>query len=447
MVLDSGMMRRRFLEAGLPVLGMHAGGRRLSAAADKVVIGIMGIGGRGTQLTQWFSERPDIEVAYVCEARQDRLERAAALVKRIKGKSPREVRDFRRMLDDKSVDAVVNATPEHWHGVSTILACQAGKDVYVEKAASFCIWEGQKMVEAARKYKRVVQVGMQTRSAPYTPTAAALLRSGKLGKVHLVRVNNELGGRKLLKRGPDQPVPQGLDWEMWVGPAPLRPYNPIYFSRLLWDYDGGSLTGDTVHQLDLARCVIGKGFPKSVHHSGAKHVFASDDSEQPDTRIITYEYDDLTLVVEHTEATPYMTKIPLEVRDGERLPDWYPFIGTKVEIFGTEGFMILGRVGGGWQAYGPKGEEGPWEKSRHIDMQVGHIADFVNCVRTRERPKGDIEEGHISAALCHMGNISYRVGNRKLEFDAVAGNFANDSEANRLLRRTYRAPWVIPDKV
>jgi len=418
------------------------------AAADKVVVGIMGIGNRGTQLTEFFAQRPDVEVAYVCEVRQDRLQKATGLVEKLKGRRPKAVGDFRKMLDDREVHAIVNATPEHWHAVSTILACQAGKDVYVEKCASHHIWEGRKTVEAARKYKRVVQVGLQTRSAPYTASAAALLRAGKLGKVHLVRVNNELSGRGLLRRGPDTPVPEGLDWDMWLGPAPYHPYNRIYYSRLLWDYDGGSLTGDTIHQLDLARHVIGKGLPKAVSHAGGKYVNPGDDAEQPDTRIINYDYGDLTLVVEHTESTPYMTKIPLDIRDDpNRFPDWYPFIGTKVEIFGTDGFMILGRVGGGWQVFGRKGEKGPSEKSRHIDMQLGHVADFVNCIRTRERPKCDIEEGHTSAILCHMGNIAYRAGNRKLEFDASTETFANAPDANHFLKREHRKPWTIPEKI
>lgn len=415
--------------------------------SEKIVIGVMGIGGRGTFLTELFAKRPDVEIAWLCDVDQRRFDRAIKVVEATGRIRPKSTGDFRRILDDREVDAVVNATPEHWHCVSAVMTCQAGKDLYLEKCVSHSIWEGRKAVEAARKYKRVVQIGMQSRSAPYAKTAADLIRSGKLGKVHLVRVHNLLGQRKRLERKPDPPVPTGLDWKMWIGPAPYQPYNPIYLSRLLWDYDGGSLTGDTVHQLDLARCVLGKGYPKAVQHAGGKYVFSGDDSEQPDTRMIAYEYDDMTVAVEHTEATPYMKKIPNEVRDGKELPDWYPFIGTRVEILGTDGMMLLGRVGGGWQVFGPNGEKGPWDKSTHTQMQIDHVADFMSCVRTRDRPKCDVEEGQISATLCHMASISYRVGNRRLAFDAASETFPGEADANAYLKRTYRKPWIIPDLV
>ncbi len=433
------MTRRQWLGAAVSIGAVPPG--------DKVIIGVMGIGGRGSQLTEFFAKHPGVEIAWLCDVDQRRFARAAKIVEGSGRRAPRTTADFRRILDDRDVHAVVNATPEHWHSVSAVMICQAGKDLYLEKAVSHSLWEGRKAVEAARKYKRVVQIGLQTRSAPYRQSAADFIRSGKLGKVHLVRVHNLLGQRKALHRQPDPPAPAGLNWDMWVGPAPYQPYNPIYLSRLLWDYDGGSLTGDTVHQLDLARAVLGKGYPKAVQHAGGKFVFAGDDSEQPDTRMISFEYDDMVVSVEHTEATPYMKKIPAEIRDGTQMPEWYPFTGTRVEIFGTNGLMLLGRVGGGWQVFGPNGEKGPSDKSTHIRMQLDHVADFVNCVRTRERPKCDVEEGHISAALCHMASISYRVGNRRLVFDAASETFPGDAEANRYLKRAYRKPWVIPDQV
>ena len=424
-----------------------AGGSRPVAANDKVVVGMVGLGLRGTQLTDFFSRRSDVEVAWICDADSSRFEAAGKIVQQAKGASPKTSDDFRRILDDKSVDAIVNATPDHWHAVTTIMACQAGKDVYCEKSGSHNIWEGRKAVEAARKYKRVVQIGLQTRSAPYGKTAEEAIRSQKFGKIVLVRVYNMLGERQRLVMGEDQPVPEGLNWDMWLGPAAMRPYNPGYLRRLHWDIDYDSLTGNAIHQVDLARWVIGKGFPQWVHHSGGKYAFAGDDSEQPDTRVITYEYGDMTLTIEHTECTPYMHKIPVPVRDGKDLPEWYPFIGTKIEIYGTDGMMLLGRVGGGWQIFGPNGEKGDWDKYPHTQMQLDHVANFISCLRSREKPNCDIEEGRISAALCHMGNISYRCGNRKLEFDAASETFGNDAQANQYLRGTYRAPWVISEEI
>jgi predicted dehydrogenase len=436
--------RRSFLDATDGQAG--GGGGHSVAANDKIVIGVIGLGLRGTQLTDFFCRRPDVEVAWICGADSTRFGPVGKIVEQAKGVFPKTTDDFRRILDDKSIDAVVIATPEHWHAVSAIMACQAGKDVYLEKAGSHTIWEGRKTVEAARKYKRVVQIGLQTRSAPYGRTALEAIRAQKLGKVFLVRVYNMLGERRRLVMGNPEPPPENLNWDMWLGPAPSRPYNPGYLRRLHWDIDGTSLTGDTVHQLDLARWVVGKGFPQWVHHAGGKYVFAGDDSEPPDTRVITYEYGDLTLTIEHADGVPYMHKIPVDVRDSQDLPEWYPFIGTKIEIYGADGMMLLGRVGGGWQIFGLNGEKGPWDKYPHTQMQLDHVDNFISCMRSREKPSADVEECRISAAVCQMGNISYRCGNRKLIFDAASETFA-DTEANQYLRCTYRAPWVIAENV
>ena len=214
-------------------LGVAGIGTAVKAAAssDQVVVGVMGVGGRGTFLTQEFASRPDVEIAYVCDVDRRKFPKAVKVVEDAKGKTPKTVGDFRRMLEDKSVDAIVCATPDHWHGLATVMACQAGKDIYVEKPASHDIWEGQKMVEAARKYKRVVQVGMQNRSSSYGRAARELIQSGKLGSVHLVRVYNMLN-RTPVERTPDTAPPEGFDWDMWLGPGPLRLYNPMYFRRV-----------------------------------------------------------------------------------------------------------------------------------------------------------------------------------------------------------------------
>jgi len=199
--------------------------RQSRAAADRVIIGVMGLGGRGRQVAQMFAARGDVEIAYLCDADARRLAPAQQAIEQAQGKSPQMVQDFRRILDDKSVDVLVNATPDHWHGLGTIMACQAGKDVYVEKPLAHNVWEGRKMIEAARKYQRVVTVGMQTRSAPYMRDAVEQVRSGKLGDVHAVRVFNMMQ-HSPMKPGSVQPVPEGLDYDMWCGPAPKLPYNP-----------------------------------------------------------------------------------------------------------------------------------------------------------------------------------------------------------------------------
>lgn len=440
--------RRNFLDRSIQgSLGAAAvlSSSRIVSASDKVVIGVMGVGGRGTFLTKLFASRPDVEVAYVCDVDSSRVENAAKGVEELTTKRPKIITDFRRMLDDVHVNAIVNATPEHWHGLGTILACQAGKDVYVEKPASHNIWEGRKMVEAARKYKRIVQVGMQNRSAPYARSAREHIQSGKLGSVHLVRVFNMLS-REPVSRGADTPIPAGLDWNMYLGPAADRAYNPVWRKRVFWDFDGGNITDDGVHQLDLARSIIGKSYPKSVHHTGG-NLFFKDAAETPDTMLVTYEYDSLRLVFEASWGTPYMKKTPQHIRDGDLLPDWYPFNATRIEVYGTKGMMLVGRHGGGWQIFDAEGQKDLFEYGHHTKMQMAHVENFMNCIRDRRQPNGNIEEGHISASLCHLANISYRVGNRKLVFDAATERCINDQEANGFLKRTYRKPWVIPENV
>jgi predicted dehydrogenase len=242
---------------------------------------------------------------------------------------------------------------------------------------------------------------------------------------------------------PDSLPPERFDWDMWLGPGPLVPYNPKYFRRVFWDFNGGNITDDGIHQLDLARWVMGVSFPKSVHHTGGK-LFFKDIAETPDTSMVTYAYGGLTLVFQQAWWTPYMVNLANNVRESmTQFPDWYPFNGTRTEIYGSDGMMILGRHGGGWQHFDREGRKVASDKQSFAAMQEAHVDNFISCIRSRERPNADAEEGHISAALCHMANISYRVGDRKLVFDSANEAFVGDNEANRYLRRTYRQPWVV----
>jgi predicted dehydrogenase len=450
----NGKDRRDFLKQGVQAgaaasLGLPAWALtpRRVAANDKVVIALMGAGGRGNFLLDLFASRPDVEIAWVCDVNTKKFANPVKTVERYKNKTPRTEQDFRRMLEDKSVDAVVNATPAHWHALSTVWACQAGKDMYVEKPASHNVWEGRKMVEAVRKYNRVVQVGLQNRNCGHGWSARDYLKSGALGDVHLVRVNNMLS-RKRVEQGPNQPVPAGLNWDMYLGPAPMRSFDPMYFNFMFWDLDGGNLTDDGIHQLDLARYALDLGYPKAVHHTGGNFHF-KDAGQTPDTILATYEYENLSVIFESVWWGKYMKKTPEEIRNGtpEMFPDWYPFNATKIEIYGSEGFMLLGRQGGGWQAFDAKGRLVKKDKMTHLETQKAHVADFLNCVRTRQQPKGDVAEAHITTTLCHLGNISYRVGNRRLVFDPQSETFPGDAEANRYLNRNWRKPWVMPEKV
>ncbi len=413
------------------------------AANEKIVIGVMGLGGRGTYLAEKFADRPDTEIAYLCDPNTRRFARAREAVEEVQTRKPKLVQDFRKILDDDTVDVLINATPDHWHGLATIMACQAGKDVYVEKPMAHNIWEGRKMVEAARKYKRVVQVGMQSRTAPYAKKAKDYIESGKLGKVHLVRVFNMMQHPKRTAR-PGAPVPQGFDYDMWCGPAARLPYDPSRYWLNQWEYSCGPIAGDAVHQLDLARFLLNDlPYPKAVSQIGAINDL-QDGRDTPDTQLAMFEYEDLTLQMESTLWTPYMKKIPSATRDSDKFPHW-PFCSTRVEVLGTEGFMYFGRHGGGWQGYDSNGEIVASQYGRQADK--AHQDNFIDCVRTRKRANADVEIGHQSVLLCHMANISYRVGNQRLVFDPKSESFSHNDKANTFLKREYRAPWVVPEQV
>ncbi len=437
--------RRSFLKVSATVgaAAVAAPAFRLQAASpnEKVLIGVMGVGGRGTYLAQAFARRRDAEIVWLCDPDSRRLGGACKAVEAAQGRVPRLGQDFRRILDDPKVNVLINATPDHWHALGSILACQAGKDVYVEKPMAYNIGEGRKMIEAAEKYRRVVQVGMQSRSAPYAKEAADYIKAGKLGEVYLVRVFN-LMQHPLMKPGPEQPPPAGFDYDLWCGPAAKLPYRPDRWWLNMAEYSCGPIPGDAVHQLDLARFLLGDpACPDTVVQSGGIRVLR-DGRDTPDTQLATFEYGKLTLQFEGALWTPYMKKTPMAVRDTDQLPNW-TFNSTKIEVLGTRGFMFMGRHGDGWQVFNEDAESIIASSPEQSDQE--HQDNFIDCVRSRRRPNASPDQGHYSVLLCHMANVSFRVGNKKLAFDAKSESFAGAAEANRYLKRAYRAPWVIPD--
>jgi predicted dehydrogenase len=338
---------------------------------------------------------------------------------------------------------LINATPDHWHALGTILACQAGKDVYVEKPMSYNIWEGRKVIEAARKYRRVVQVGMQSRSAPYSKQAADYIQSGKLGDVHLVRVFNMMQ-HSPMTMGPAKEPPAALDYDMWCGPAAKLPYQPGREWLAMAEYSCGPIPGDAVHQLDLARFILGDPpCPDTVVQSGGLNVLR-DGRDTPDTQFALFEYGRITLQFEGALWTPYLKKTPMPLRDTDQLPNW-TLNSTRVEVFGTRGLLFLGRHGDGWQVFNEAGESVIADSPKQSDPE--HQDNFIECVRSRRQPNASAEQGHYSAMLCHLANVSWRMGNKKLAFDKKTETFTGEPEAGKLLKRTYRAPWVVPDEV
>ena len=322
------------------------------------------------------------------------------------------------------------------------MACQSGKDVYVEKPLSLTVWEGQQMVKAARKYKRIVQVGLQNRSEPYFYDALDYLGSGALGDMHIVRVYGMMKQGHVPK-GPEEPVPNGFDWDMWCGPSQKMPYSPgrWWFNR--WEYSTGGILSDQVHQLDVARALIGRKLPESIQHMGGVHFF-DDGREIPDTQVVTYSFNNkLTMVAQSALWTPYMKKTPMNIRDGDAFPNW-PFNTTKVEICGTNGFMYFGRHGGGWQVYNNDGELIKSVYGRQATDE--HLGNWLDCIRTREKPNADVEEAHYSTTIGHLANISHRAGNIKLNFNPATQR-TDDPAANKFLSKDYREPWIIPENV
>jgi predicted dehydrogenase len=436
------------LAAGITILRNSASVRG-TPANDKVVLAMIGTGGRGSNLAADYAARGDCQFAYLCDPDTQRREALAkTLAAKLPGSSPKLLSDFRTMLDDRAVDAVVVATPDHWHALATILACQAGKDVYVEKPPTHNCWEGQQMIRAARKYKRIVQVGTQNRSAAYNMGGRKYIADGKLGTVHFCRIYNQKSWPNFAAL-PDAPAPAGLAWDLWNGPAPAAGYNRNYQHNWhhFWRFSSGDIINDAIHQIDLARYLLGVTYPKSVYCTGARYEKGA--AESPDTQMAVFEFEDMIVNFELTLFTPYMLKISPIIRQAtDQFPYW-PQCATRIEIYGSKGLMCAGRHGGGWQVFGrPNLQSGVV-----VDQMKGpfpdpeHKENFLHCVRTRERPNADIEEGHRSVLWSHYATISYRLGGQKLIIDPQTEHIVGNEQAMALFRREYRSPYTIPDEV
>jgi predicted dehydrogenase len=447
------MDRRAFLKrsknvtcgvaAGLTILP-NAASVWGAPASERLSLAVVGLRNRGLTLATGFAQRTDCRIAYLCDA-DSSLEatRVDSVTKAQGGRAPKFAQDFRRALDDRSVDALVIAAPDHWHCLATIWACQAGKDVFVTAPLSHDIWEGQRAVAAAQQAKRIVTVDLACRSGDYIQTAKRFIDSGRLGKVHLCRVFAQTGQSNFPELA-DAAPPDGLDWNAWNGPAPEAPYNANLQNNWhgYWRYSGGNAAVEGIHQLDLARFLCDLEYPKSVFSQGTRYDTAGA-NETPDTLVTTFEFDNLLMTFELTLGTPYMTRISSAVRSGDLIPYW-PQCGARVEVYGSEGVMCIGPHGTGWQVFArPRHEQvtlvdRAWGKPVDLD----HQQNFVSCVRSRKTPNGDVAEAHRSALLVHYANMSYRAGCQKLLVDAKT-EAVDAPEAMKYFRRAYRRPWVV----
>ena len=431
------MHRRKFLQAAGGVassslLGSTISGKSKVSPNDRISVALMGAHRRGVSLARAFTSLPEVEISYICDPDSNVIDRCVEIVTQNKGRGFKLVKDARIVLDDPTVDAVVMATPIHWHAAGTILACEAGKDVYVEKPASHNVREGQLMKQAARKNDRIVQLGTQSRSRLLTSRFVDYVRSGKIGKPLMAKVVNCQGrfpatgiGHKM-----DEPVPEGVDYDIWTGPVPEMPFNRNRYHATVnwhWHYGTGDIGNDGVHWLDVARWVMNVGLPLEVSGMGRKLAF-DDDQQTPDTQNIEFNYDDKLITFEQRLWNPYL----LEGTD------------NAVFVYGTEGTVQTGRWVGGrfaFRHFDKQGKLAYYEQQPDSDnATIAHAQNFLDCVRTRALPNADIGIGHKSTLLCHLGNIVSRTG-RNIRFEPDTETIVEDEEASSYLSREYRDHW------
>ena len=450
----TGITRRKFIQQSGKATAALAVGKvifpasakaRPIGANDRINIALMGCGGRGRYDARGMVEA-GANLTHICDLQPSRLEQARDFLSDVVQKKPAMIKDFREIIDSPEVDAIIIATPTHWHALPTILACQAGKDVYVEKPICNNIWESLKMVEAAAKYDRIVQVGIQNRSAPYNMEALDYIRSGKLGKIHLVKVYNLQPGSPF-NMGPAEAPPDGFDWNEWLGRAPNRPYHQDILRsgwKNFWDYSGGFMTDDAYHQLDLALMLMGDvGIPKSVRSLGGRFAHRGDDSEVPDVAIYNWEFESFVMTLEHSTYPKYMRKTEATIRRKDALPYW-THNATRIELYGSDLMMTVGRHGGGWIVQ----EEGGGLVEKHFGRvpDVPHYQNFLDCVKSRKQPNATASIADVTYNIFEMANIAHRVGNTVLHYDPASRRFDN-ADADALLKSTYRPGYEIPDQV
>ncbi len=441
--------RRRFLQgssiaaAGLGLARPLAAavGQTGAAPSDRLRVGLIGCHGMGWSNTRSLLKVKGVECVALCDVDERELDRRSQDLLAAGGSAPRRYRDYRKLLDDKDVDAVVIGTPDHWHCLMLVDALAARKHVYVEKPLANSIAEARAMLAAAKRSDRIVQVGQWQRSGEHYAQALELVRSGSLGTIRLVKVWAYQGWMKPVPVAPDGPAPAEVDYDLWLGPAPKRPFNPnrFHFSfRWFWDYAGGLMTDWGVHEIDIALFGMGARAPKSVTASGGKLAYPDDASETPDTLQAVFEYPGFNMLWEHATGI-----------DGGNYgrTEGIAFVGNNATlVLDRGGFELLGETEerDGRRRY--RTEALPAVRRRGDAIYLDdHTKNFVEAIRKGDASllKCGIETGSIAAINAHMGNIAYKLG-RKLHWDAEAGSFRNDTEANALVAAHYHNGWTLP---
>lgn len=438
------MNRRNFLQksalsaAGLslsPLFGSaHGAIFGQTAPSNKVKVALIGCRSMGFSNLSNFLKYPEVECVALCDIDDEWLNKRAADVEKSTGKKvPHLYKDWRKVIDNKDIDAVIIGTPDHWHCLPTIYACQAGKDVYVEKPLSNTIEECNLMEKAARKYNRVVQVGQWQRSDPHWDEAANFLKAGNIGRIRTVKVWAYQDGKPTLPIVADSPVPAGVDYDMWLGPAPKRPFNIYRFHynfRFFWDYAGGLMSDWGVHLLDYALEGMNADLPTRVCSGGGKFAYPDDAMETPDTLMATYAYKDFNIIWDHACGINHG---PFDKKEG-------------LAFFGENGTLVLTRAG--WEVLPViAGKEARMEavafKKGEGKGLYNHVGNFLSCIKSRELPHADIAIGARVAKMSHLANISCRL-QREVRWDDANSVFIGDNEATALSKAYYRAPWELP---
>ena len=435
----NGLSRRDFLGAtgkGLATAGVmgsvlfpRVAPAQAIGANEKVRVGLIGAGGMGRGDLDCFLQNPEVDCPIICDVDDAMLAKCVELVESRRGHKPDTVKDFRRVIDRKDVDVVLVGTPDHWHALPTVFACQAGKDVYVEKPLGRTIDEGRAMLEAMKQNKRVVQMGTQWHSAPHYTAAIDYVHSGKLGKVRMVRAWAYLDWLGGIGHKPDAEPPAGVDYDMWLGPAPERPFNPNRFHfnfRWFWDYAGGLMTDWGVHLLNICLWGMGLETPLRVSSVGGKRAL-DDDSETPDTQATIYDFPSYVLIFEH------------QIQGGIG-PNKKPH---GMLFSGTEGTLTIDSDG--WVVE-PEPKKNTIEAETHEpgnDGRPAHVRNFLDCVKSREMPTENLEIAHHVSTVAHLGNLAFR-SQAEVHWDAENERVLDNPKADAMVAEPYRAPWKLP---
>ena len=441
------MDRRYFLGSAISA-GVAFRASALASPNDTVRVAQVGFRSRGKDHLEAYLQMPNVEVAAVCDIDETVLNAQLSAIEKAKGKRPAGYTDLRKLLEDKSIDAISIATPNHNHTLQTVWACQAGKDVYVEKPCAHDMFEARQIVAAAEKYGRMVQQGSQQRSK-IGPTVVKQIDDGLIGDVYMAR-GLCFKFRNTIGKKPAEPVPAGVNYDLWTGPAQMRPFtqNRFHYNwHWFWDFGNGDLGNQGIHQLDMARWGLGVKWPTKITAMGGHFMF-DDDQETPNTLTAVFEFED----------GPPKKMLVFEVRHwttnheagvgGARLGG--DTIGTS--FYGSKGYMSVGEEDShqyqSWLGTGRQQTVGPASTDADAVSKYAHWENFISCVRSRKAQDlhAPIQEGAISTTLIHLANMSYRLG-RTLHFDPVKYTCTGDTEANAMFKRDYRKPFVVPDKV